>query len=442
MPQGVLNFSIEGTEERLTPRGGIVLLGGFLKAIGLHHLFSRYLPAPMSNSGLTPMEHLQPLLLMLHGGGRFLEDVRTIKEDQAMRDLLKMERVPTADGIGKWLKRTGLLGVYGLEKVNRKLLKRHLKSQKSKNLTLDIDASVIPSQKSIAETTYKKLPGFTPMIGHIDGGAVIHSEFRPGNIAPADHNLSFIQRCEEQLPREYSIGRVRADSASYQAGIFNYCEQKGITFMIGARLNRPVREAIESIKEWHPLVEKEGKEHHYQEMVGECLHTMGATHKAFRLIVVKKRVTPIFPALKELLSEEELEAHASEYYHVIATNAEESSTPKELVSFYRQRGECSENKIKELKNGFGLSYLPTSDFMANAFYFQIGVLAYNLFLLFKEMLDHAWQKHTISTIRYKLYHIAGKVITHGRRTILKVNHAAVEMLTTIRQQIYQVSLLT
>ena len=66
---------------------------------------------------------------------------------------------------------------------------------------IDIDASVIESHKSIAEYTYKMFPGFTPMIGHINGGYVIHNEFRSGNIVSADNNLIFLKRCEEQLSK-------------------------------------------------------------------------------------------------------------------------------------------------------------------------------------------------------------------------------------------------
>jgi len=62
------------------------------------------------------------------------------------------------------------------------------------------------------------------------------------------------------------------------------------------------------------------------------------------------------------------------------------------VIFYRKRSDTSENSIKELKNGFNLKYLLTSDFTGNAFYFSIGVLAYNLFLLLKKTLKESWQR--------------------------------------------------
>jgi hypothetical protein len=40
----------------------------------------------------------------------------------------------------------------------------------------------------------------------------------------------------------------------------------------------------------------------------------------------------------------------------------------------------------------------------------------------------------------KLYNIAGKVITHARQTILKVNEQFVELFENIRQKSYDISL--
>ena len=87
-----------------------------------------------------------------------------------------------------------------------------------------------------------------------------------------------------------------------------------------------------------------------------------------------------------------------------------------------------------------MNYLPTSNTQANAFYFAIGTLAYNLFLLFKQILDSSFKKHTVKTIRYKLYNIAGKVVTHARKLTLKVNEQFKELLQNIRYKAYEESL--
>ena len=440
MAQTVLNFSIAPTDERLTSRSGEIVFGEYLKAIGVDKLCNTYLPQPGSNRGYGPFNFIQPLLLMLHSGGHSLDDLRMIQADKAIQEVLHIKNVPTADSTGKWLKRHGLRGVYAIENINQNLLKRYL-NRIEEPLVLDIDASVIKSHKSTAAYTYKMFPGFTPMIGHINGGYIIHSEFRSGNIAPADHNLTFIQRCEEQLPKEEKIAYVRADSASYQAELFDYCQENNMIYAIGAHLDSAVLKNINEIETWEILRSHDGKTHHVKEEVAEFIHTMQHTNHAFRLIVTKKTTTPILPGLEKLFSEEELLAYASERYHVIATNADEDEmSAQDVVMFYRKRGDTSENRIKELKNGFNLKYLPSSDFIANAFYFQIGVLAYNLFVLFKETLCKSWQKHTIETLRYKLYNIAGKVITHSRQTILKVNKQFIELLENIRKKSYEISL--
>jgi hypothetical protein len=59
-----------------------------------------------------------------------------------------------------------------------------------------------------------------------------------------------------------------------------------------------------------------------------------------------------------MLSKEEKLALVREHYHVIATNADESMSAQEVIMFYRKRGNTSENQIKDVKNGFNLSYLP------------------------------------------------------------------------------------
>lgn len=322
-----------------------------------------------------------------------LEDLRTITSDKGLRTLLGIKRMPTADTVGKWLKRTGLQGVYALESVNHTLLKRYLKSI-NEPLVLDMDATIIESHKSIAMPMYKEFPGFTPMTGHVNGGYMIRSEFRPGNMAPADENLTFLKRCELQLPKETKFTYVRADSASYQHTLFNYCNKNNITYLIGAHLDVPTLQNIEQITtKWQPLDRHDGKYHHIKEEVGEFLHTMNHTDHAFRIIVVRRQVTPILPMMETFLDEEELLAYASERYSVIATNAEDKDlTAQEVVRLYRQCGETSENRIKALKGGFNLNYLPTSDFMANALHFRIGALAYNLFIMFKQTMKHSWQK--------------------------------------------------
>ena len=80
--------------------------------------------------------------------------------------------------------------------------------------------------------TYKGFRGYMPMVGHLaENGLVVYDEFRQGNVAPAARNLEFIKQCERQMPKGKRIGYIRADAASYQAEIFNYCEERRIVLL-------------------------------------------------------------------------------------------------------------------------------------------------------------------------------------------------------------------
>jgi hypothetical protein len=104
--------------------------------------------------------------------------------------------------------------------------------------------------------------------------------------------------------------------------------------------------------------------------MAETVHCMNKTQQAFRLVVIRR------PMQGYLFCEQSV----SEKYTVIATNRTESM--EQVVTWYNQRGDCSENRIKELKIGFGMQRMPCGQFAANAVFFRIGVLAYNVGRLF------------------------------------------------------------
>ncbi len=431
--QTILNFNISSTNEKLTPRTGVAIFGEYLKGLNFEALCNKNIPNSLHHKAYDPFEFIYPLMLMLHSGGRVLDDIKEIRLDEALKTLLKIENIPTAGAVTKYLHRHGLAGELGIRNINKSYLKRFLKSIKSEELILDIDATFIEAHKHNTQYSYLGNPGYMPMIGHVNGGYVIHADFREGNVAPASKNLEFIKSCIAQLPIGTTFDRFRADSASYQAEIFNYCDKENILFTVSGQKDSSVIYEIENIKEddWEVLNPKE--------QIAEFMHTMGEADNAFRMIVVKKDITPTLPGLDECLSKETKEQLRKEMYYTIATNDFDLDA-KEILTLHRQRGETSENKIKELKNGFNMSYLPTSNFEANAFYFAIGTLAHNLFLLFKQILDKSLQHHTVKTIRYKLYHIAGKVISHSRQITLKVNEQFIELLQKIRIKAYEMSL--
>jgi hypothetical protein len=289
-----------------------------------------------------------------------------------------------------------------------------------KGYTLDIDATGIMAQKEEAKMSYKGFKGYMPMVGHLaEHGMVVGDEFREGNDSPSARNLEFIKHCRKQLPKGKKLKALRSDSAGYQADIINYCEEEGIEYGIGAVLDEAVMGAIESIgaDDWRP----------YQNgYIAETVHCMEKTEEAFRLVVIRRSYQ------KEMFGEEEVGLK----YKVVATNKEESG--KAVIEWYNQRGECSENRIKELKIGFGMERMPCGQYSANAVFFRIGVLAYNLYRLFVlKVLDRSWHRHQVQTVRWRLYGNAGKIVFHGGQVFLKVRGRVCELFQDIRLRIWE-----
>ena len=419
--QTVLPFKLEQTRDLITAHAGLALLGEFTIGLGLMEAVDKRLPAPGSGAGYRASEHVLPLVLMLNGGGRSLEDLRQIRDDDGLREVLGLEQMPSADATGDWLRRGGASG--GLEAlggVSRRVLKRGLKKDGIKGYTLDIDATGIEAEKQSAQMTYKGYTGYMPMVGHLaENGLIIGDEFREGNASPGARNLEFVKYCEQQLPRGKRIKALRADSAAYQASVINHCQEKGIWFAIGADLDEAVVRGIKAISgpEWHA----------YQNgHIAETVHCMNKTKQAFRLVVIRR------PVQGDLFGG----PSATEKYTAIATNRTESL--EQVIKWYNQRGECSENRIKELKIGFGMERMPCGQFEANAVFFRIGVLAYNVGRLFAlKALDASWHRHQVQTLRWKLYETAGKIVFRGRSIWLKVRRQVRGLFAEIRARSWQ-----
>jgi hypothetical protein len=74
--------------------------------------------------------------------------------------------------------------------------------------------------------------------------------------------------------------RFRADSASYQAEIFNWCEKNNIKFAVGGRMDSSVKEIIHDLDDSHWLPYKDSSS------IACIPHCMKNTKTAFNLIII------------------------------------------------------------------------------------------------------------------------------------------------------------
>ncbi|MFH1258388.1 MAG: IS1380 family transposase, partial [Elusimicrobiota bacterium] len=274
-----------------------------------------------------------------------------------------------------------------------------------------IDATGIVGEKLLAAYTYAGYKGYMPILGFVpELGICVGHEFREGDVSPSTRNCEFARGIIDFVDSTgKKIKFFRSDSAAYNSEVFNYLNGQGIRYGITVDKDSAVKEVIEMIKEWKVLKDKDGRDTGRE--YAESVHSMNKTDHSFR-IVVQRWPNP----------DQDLFEKKSEYcYHGIATNFFlEEKNSEEIISWHNARSN-SENYNKEVKIGFNLEYMPSGNFAANAVWFGIGILAYNLFIASKIFLfPKEWSKKTIRTIRWQFIQTAGRVIKHAHELILRI----------------------
>jgi hypothetical protein len=408
--QTVLPFKLKRSRERITARSGLALFAEFFTAMGLEALIDRHMPKPGSGRGFKATSYIKPLSMMLYGGGEAIEDVREVRED-SLRGVLRLGEVPSPSAIGDWLRRMGQRGgIEGMERLNGAIAKKVLKKDDRKGYTLIIDPTVIESEKREAQMTYLGCKGYRPVVATLrENGLVIAYEFKEGN--DNGGKLWILKKAFAKMPHGKRIEEVLLDAEYYSNEVIEYLEGEGVRWAIGVDKDVSVMEAIRGIAEgqWESLGTRDGVMTDRE--VADTVHATNKGKGAFRLVVVrwKDRQGDLF--------------RDTYHYHCIATNMLTESA-EEAVWRYNVRAQI-ENHIKEIKTGFGMEWMPSGEFAANALHFAIGIMTYNLFIAQKLLvMPEEWHTKTIKSIRWLLVEVGGKLIAHGRRMILKIAASA------------------
>jgi hypothetical protein len=104
------------------------------------------------------------------------------------------------------------------------------------------------------------------------------------------------------------------------------------------------------------------------------------------------------------------------------------------MEWYSKRGDDTENRIRDLKISCGMEYMPCGSFQANAGFFAIGVLAYNLYLGFRcDALKDGSVRKCRPSAGGRLFQMASKIVRHGRQMFLKIS-AMLDMFAAIRER--------
>jgi hypothetical protein len=285
-----------------------------------------------------------------------------------------------------------------------------------------MDATVIESWKREAKPTYEGGSGYQPMVAlWAEMNVVVAEEFRDGNVPVLKDPKRVAQRAFATLPETIRERYFRGDSGCDEEGLLSWLRNperaegpRGfIGFAVSARMNPVLREEIESVpaEKWQPYSEDSGA-------VKECVQvdyfpeeTAANRHREpLRTIAIRIRK-----------KQQELFSDGSAVKHFAVRTNLWDWKPKRLLEWRREKAGTIEAVHDAVKNELAGGVLPRGRYGANAAWFRLAVISYNVLTAMKRLvLPPDMQTARPKRLRFLIFQQPGKLIHHARKTVLRL----------------------
>jgi len=336
----------------------------------------------------------------------------------------------------------------GLIRVNRDLVLQAGSRYRGKTATLDIDATLQQTTKQQAMFCYEGYRAYQPLTAYWhETGLVVHSQFRDVNVPAGYGILAFLKETVSALPENVSEVRVRMDCAGYDHSALRWMatggdgERDPILFTVGCPVYEAFRDAAAAVpeSEWEAIPTPKGEP--AQEWA-EVLFVPNAIateeFEPYRYIAVRERMLHgVLPGMEEMCSVSDLPftpvviSPRSYRLRGIVTNMEGDGL--EIIKHPRGRCGKGEEIHAVMKHDFAGGILPSKRFGANAAWWAIVVLAYNLHAALSLLTFHKkLLSRRMKAIRLALISVPALIVNHARRTIFRVPSVFDGLLAGIR----------
>lgn len=429
---GILPYEIDPEPIKgLITFSGLPLVAEAYRALGLDAEVARRLRLKQRARGLTEAQIVEAFMLMLVAGGECVEDFRRMREEEPLEQLVGycppspdvglkflygfhdetiLAGRPTTPGTAWIPPESAALG--GLFEVNRALIHQATKLRPASAVrvaTLDHDASVIDSKKREAFRHYEGGRGYQPsFILWAETEFLVADEFRDGNVPAGAFNLPLIRRAFEALPPQVEERYFRADSACYDQAVLSYLRHEKIGFAVSADMSESLRATIAALPEkaWRPL--DEGREWAEVIFVPSTALFEPMDIDPDRYIAIRKR--------PRQLTLWEQDGYS---YWAVATNLKWKGD--EVLAWHRKKAGTIEHFHHVAQSELGMGIMPCGRFGADAAWVRLNVLAYNLLAFLRTtVLPKPLRKARPKRLRFEILQLAGVVIRHARKTIMKL----------------------
>jgi len=346
----------------------------------------------------------------------------------------------------------------GLTAVNTALVGAVQRHRPQLVATLDIDATLQETHKREALWCYQGYRAYQPLnVYWAQTGLLVHSEFRDGNVPAGYEVLRVLQAGLAALPAGIERIYVRMDSAGYQHDVLKFCatgdggRRAVIEFTVSNDMTVEFRQAALRVaeSEWQPLYRTErGKQVATGQEWAQVVYVPNAIAFSkeapeYRYLAIRERLEQgVLPGMEGLEQQPELPfatvVMQGTAYRLkgIVTNREGDGA--ELIHWHYQRCGKSEEAHAILKTDLAGGRLPSGKFGANAAWWAIAVLAYNLQAAMRLLaLPGPLTNKRLKALRFALIAVPGRVMEHGRQLFvrLRAQHPALAWLRQMRREI-------
>jgi hypothetical protein len=418
-------FDVTCDGDGIAGHAGAALLGELADRLGLTRALSW-----RAGRGQTPRHRhdagavLRDLAVMLADGGDALSDLAVLRDQPELFG--PVASTPTAWRVVEQVARDpdGLAGLRAARAHARAAAWRagaHVEGL----LVIDVDGTLLDahSPKQGAAGTYKGGFGFYPLVCFLDRGdgtgEALAGILRPGNAGSntaADH-IGAIDLALTQLPsaaRDQPI-LVRADSGGATHGFTDHLRQRGVRFSISLPADERVRAAVLAVPPgaWQPAIEPAGQPRPGAEVAE--LDTLDRSGWPEGTRAICRREDP-HPGAQ--LSFTDADGHR---FQVFITDQPDSDVA--ILELRHRRRARIEDRIRCGK-ATGLRNLPFDLWRRNQVWLELVLAAQDLLCWAQVLLlDGELARAEPKSLRYRLLHVAARIVRHARRLIVRLQRS-------------------
>jgi hypothetical protein len=399
-PVGLDGLRVEFDDERAVADAGVMLVATLARRLGIELLAGRLVGLRRDRPGAANAgRKVMAIVFAMVLGADSIDDCALLRAGRTRR--LLGGWVPAPSTLGMFLRAFTFGHVRQLDALLGEALVRAWRAGAGPGngrLVIDVDSfvgEVCGRLKQGAAYGYTKVLGYHPLLAtRADTREVLHIRLRKGSANTSKGMLRFTDELIARVTRAGADGvkLLRADSGFWSNKVFERLERAGWQYSIGIRMQKGIREAVETIDEegWQTVEDypKEG-----EAQIAE------STHGGRRLIV---RRTRLVGAQAELWPDWR--------HFAFLTNRTEDIT---VVESEHRDHAVVEQVIVDLKDQ-ALAHFPSGEFNANGAWTVLGAIAHNL-LRWTQLIGLPDSTvRAARTLRRRMLQIAGRLTRHAR----------------------------